>query len=475
MTIGNAPGNAVVNFSGAFFTNYSYNIGTVAGAVGAIYLNGGTTVQTLGSGGGDFQIGNASGTYGYLYVGPGASLLCNEIGVGGENNPSGNGIFEVNGGSVYDNGYVVAARGGMAQTGIVNAYSGLLNFGTNLNDPFSVNWGIGQTTVINLLGGTITTGPVSSNQPINLNENGGTAFGGNTGILNLNGGTAILGYLTGGGTNGTTLVNFNGGTLQADENQGTMFSPNFSAVNVYGNGGTFNNAGYVITIGAPFLAPTGNGVSSITGFTPGAGYIAPPVVTVVRGAGDTTGVGATAIAQINPTTGVVTGVIITSPGFNYTATPTFVVTGGGATTPATITGAAPTPNTSGGTTFTGSGTTSINVGTNTNTYTGPTTLASGTLIMDSAFSGPVVVNGGTMDVLAPLSRPHDCQWRHSQFALSLQRRDNRQWRPFECPLSTQPNTGAITVNDTATLSVAASGSGQFSLRPSPWAAASARP
>ena len=464
MAIGNAPGNAVLNFSGAFLSNYNYNIGLTAGAVGAVYLNGGTTVQTQGSTGTDFQIGNASGAYGYVSVGPGASLICNEIGVGGENNPSGNGIFEVNGGSVYDNGYVVASRGGSAQTGIINVYSGLLNFGTNLNDPFSVNWGVGQTTVINLLGGTITTGPVSLNQPINLNENGGTAHGGNTGILNLNGGTAIVGYLTGGGTNGTTMVNFNGGTLQADENQGTMFSANFSAVNVYGSGGTFNNAGFTITIAAPFLAPTGNGVSSIAGFTPGAGYIAPPIVTISPGVGDTTGVGATAISAINPVTGVVTGITITSPGINYTATPVFTVSGGGATTPATITGAAPTPNTSGGMTFSGSGITTINVGTNTNTYTGPTTLAAGTLILDSAFSGPVVVNGGTMDILNSYPGPTTVNGGtlnilYPESGAIVLNGGNVNL------LSTQPNTSPITVNDTATLSVTVPGSGLGQLSP----------
>ena len=461
MTIGNGPGNAILNIaSTGVLSNYNYNIGAVAGAVGAVYLNGGILTGTQGSSGTDFQIGSASGAFGYVYVGPGAQLFCNEIGVGGENNPSGNGIFEVNGGSVYDNGYVVASRGGSAQTDIINVYSGLLNFGTNLNDPFSVNWGVGQTTVINLLGGTITTGPASLNQPINLNENGGTVNGGNTGILNLNGGTAIVGYLTGGGTNGTTLVNFNGGTLQADENQGTLFSANFSAVNVYGNGGTINNAGFVIAIAAPFLAPTGNGLSSIAGFTPGAGYIAPPVVTVVPGAGDTTGVGATAIAQINPTTGVVTNVIITSHGFNYTATPTFVVTGGGATTPATITGAAPTPNTSGGMTFTGSGITTINVGTNTNTYTGPTTLAAGTLIMDSAFSGPVVVNAGTMDVLAPYPGPTTVNGGTLNILSPYAGATILNGGLLNL-LSTQPNIGAITVGDAATLSVTASGSGQL--------------
>jgi len=74
---------------------------------------------------------------------------------------------------------------------------------------------------------------------------------------------------------------------------------------------------------------------------------------ITPGSGDTTGVGATAIAQINPQTGVVTNVLITCPGTSYTKTPVFTLIGGGATNAATITGATPTPNISGGLTVTG--------------------------------------------------------------------------------------------------------------------------
>ena len=106
------------------------------------------------------------------------------------------------------------------------------------------------------------------------------------------------------------------------------------------------------------------------------GYIAPPIITITNAAGDTTGIGATAIAQINPLTGAVTNVIVTCPGVNYTATPVFVVSGGGATTPAVITGGAPAPNTSGGLTSIGTGTWKL---TGANTYTGNTTISNGTL------------------------------------------------------------------------------------------------
>ena len=118
-----------------------------------------------------------------------------------------------------------------------------------------------------------------------------------------------------------------------------------------------------------------NGIAS---FTSGAGYISPPIVIVNRGAGDTTGVGATAIVQIDRNAGTVTNIVITCPGVNYTATPTFTLSGGGATTPATITGQAPTTNASGNLTVTGAGTLTLGGG---NTYSGTTLINGGTLRM----------------------------------------------------------------------------------------------
>jgi fibronectin-binding autotransporter adhesin len=121
MTVANAAGNAVVNFSGAFLTNYDFNIGTVSGAVGAIYQTSGILTESQGASGSAFQIGDAAGAYGYYYLGAGATMNCGEIGVAGEAAASGNGIMEVNGGTVTDTGYVVVSRGTIGtQTGIFN-------------------------------------------------------------------------------------------------------------------------------------------------------------------------------------------------------------------------------------------------------------------------------------------------------------------------------------------------------------------
>ena len=308
--------------------------------------------------------------------------------------PSGNGIMDVNGGTVIDTGYLVMTRSGTglpAQIGILNVYSGTLNVGTVNGAGLQCNWGTAGTSVVNVMGGTLS---VIGNLSINLNNFNST---GNTGTLNLIGGVAQCGWVTGGANN--TRVNFNGGTLAADENQAVMMQ-GLTAGTVYSAGGTFNNNGFNATIGQQLLAPSGNGVNGISSFTGGAGYIAPPIVAIVNDPSDTTGVGATAIAQINPASGAVTNILITSPGVNYTATPTFVLTGGNPTTPATITSAAPTLNVSGGMTFTGSGTTTLTGG---YTYTGPTVIAGGTLnVISTAVTpsvpGNVVISGAILNL-----------------------------------------------------------------------------
>ena len=215
------------------------------------------------------------------------------------------------------------------------------------------------------------TGGVVSNSTavgINLNTFGSSS---NTAILNLDGGIVQATGVSG----ASARMNFNGGTLRAS-GANTAFVSGLGSATIYSNGATINNNGTAVTFNQPLLAPAGKGVNGIASFASGAGYISPPIVIVNRGAGDTTGVGATAIAQIDRNAGTVTNIIITCPGVNYTATPTFTLSGGGATTPATVTGQAPTTNASGNLTVTGTGTLTLSGG---NTYSGNTLINGGTL------------------------------------------------------------------------------------------------
>jgi hypothetical protein len=78
----------------------------------------------------------------------------------------------------------------------------------------------------------------------------------------------------------------------------------------------------------PILDAAGNGVS-LSGITvSGGGYIGTPVVQIARGAGDTTGAGASALAIID-SNGNLTGLQLTSPGTGYTAPPVVTLAGGG--------------------------------------------------------------------------------------------------------------------------------------------------
>jgi fibronectin-binding autotransporter adhesin len=378
LNVGSAAGNSVVNIpASGSISPYYINIGNVPNAAGAVYQTGGTVSANSASGYDNLSVGNVAGAYGY-YGALGGTFTVNGICVGGENNdggtahfglPGGNGIFEVNGANVSDTGWFVIARQNSGtlgpSTGIVNIFSGSLTYaGGGLVGPWDTN----ETAVINILGGS-----VSGSAGVYLGN------AGYKGILNLNGGVlttpAVAGY------NGPTYavvaygqLNFNGGTLQASA--GSSDFVRVAAADIYSGGATIDNNGASVTINQPLLAPAGNGIHSATVTSGGAGYIAPPILTFSNAPGDTTGNGATAIAQINPATGTVTNVIITCPGQNYTATPTILVSGGGATTPAVITAAAPTPNVSGGLTAIGNGTTVL---AGTNTYSGPTTVSAGTL------------------------------------------------------------------------------------------------
>ncbi len=75
-------------------------------------------------------------------------------------------------------------------------------------------------------------------------------------------------------------------------------------------------------IGAPgftSVRPT-DGVASIAVGSGGSAWTKPPIVTIARAGGDTTGTGATAVATIN-SSGAISAVIVTNPGVGYTAPP----------------------------------------------------------------------------------------------------------------------------------------------------------
>jgi autotransporter-associated beta strand protein len=387
MTVGGASSDAVLNISGNL-TSSNLFIGNNSGAVGVVNQTAGTV--TLSGGTGDFlNVGNMDASFGY-YNAMGGTLNVTGISIGGENNPNvwppqgtGDGIMEVRGATINNNGWITMARGGNAQTGILNVYSGLLTYsggGIGCNWQFS---GSGQTSIINIMGGSVT----STNQGVNFRQ------AGDTGILNLK-----AGLLKGTAVTGNGVVNFNGGTLQAAGSTGDFVD--VSRATVFSGGATIDDGGNAVIINQPLQAPNGYGVSGITFTTGGSGYVAPPIVSISGGAGSN----ATAVATVAG--GAVTAIAVTCPGTGYSAGDTLSVgfSGGGANAnpptgvAATLTAS---PLVSGGLTKQGAGTLTLSAA---NTYTGVTLVNNGTLRVDGPpvlhlsfdnVSGSTVFNDGT--------------------------------------------------------------------------------
>ena len=407
--------NSRLNVSGTLAISNLW-IGHLTGGAGAVYQTGGAVTLNQAAGTDNFRIGSGTNGYGY-YNFSGGTLNVAQVNVTSAGRGDKTvGVLEISGGSFTSSDRFAVGTGITAGRGVLNVSGGTVNFSTTANGLSLIanganGVGSGVTGILNVGGGATAAQVVG---PSTATAGRGLVLAG----VNITNSLAIANLLPNGTltVNGvsatqaapTNLFNFNGGTLKATAlNLGTSFfnSANIPGVYVYGNGGTIDNSGTAITIGNKLVAPTGNGISGIASFTGGAGYLGAPFVSVVNGLGDTTGFGATAIAQIDSSTGgatsgQVTNVVITNPGNGYTVAPTFTLIGGGATTPATITGTAPTANISGGLTFIGSGKTTLS---GVSTYTGATAVSGGTLALSG--SGSIgsssainLAGGSTLDV-----------------------------------------------------------------------------
>ena len=409
---GNLTVNSRLNVSGTLAISNLW-IGHLTGGAAAVYQTSGSVTLNQAAGTDNFRIGSGTNGYGY-YNFSGGTLNVAQANVtsAGTRGDKTIGVLDITGGSFTSSDRFAVGTGVTAGRGVLNVSGGTVNFSTTANALSLIANGAnavgsGVTGILNVGGGataaqvigpsTATTGRGLVLAGVNITNSLAVANLLPNGTLTVNGVSATQAAPT-------NLFNFNGGTLKATAlNLGASFfnSASIAGVYVYANSGTIDNNGTAITIGNQLLAPTGNGIGGIAFFTGGAGYLGAPFVAVSRGGGDTTGFGATAIAQIDSsiggaTSGQVTNVVITNPGNGYTAAPTFTLTGGGATTPATITGATPTANVSGGLTFIGSGKTTLS---GVSTYTGATTVGGGTLALSGSgsitSSSTIILAGGT--------------------------------------------------------------------------------
>lgn len=166
----------------------------------------------------------------------------------------------------------------------VNINGGSLNLNADTDLRFSVNGNSGVNAV-NLNSGTITswsgnqTGAGSGVLAFNQGNNGSV-----NNTFNLNGGTLTINQIISGGSGGTRIFNFNGGTLKPTAANASFFASGVaSAANVLASGAIIDTAGYNITIGQTLadggggggLTKTGNGTLTLTG---GYGYTGPTIV-----------------------------------------------------------------------------------------------------------------------------------------------------------------------------------------------------
>jgi autotransporter-associated beta strand protein len=393
--------NAMLNISTSD-TTYELWLGDRAGSgqVGAAYQTAGDVALTRGAGVNDLRIGSVASGRGYYKL-SGGTLTVNEIGIGAANNDT-IGIMDITGGVFTDNGWLAVARGGATSSGLLNITGGSASAAR-----VDMNWSstAGALSVINVGGGnTPATLSVLPGSTLGVNLGGSGTTAGTYSIVNLRtNGTLNTGIVRAWQPAPTSLLNFDGGTLQANTNLGNFLTDgNIDGVYVYPNGGTIDNAGKSVTVDRPLSAPTGLGVSSITGpSTQGSGYVGAPFVTITGGTytAPTTAYAVMADDGTGKGTFKVSSIMVSSRGIYSVAPTTVTLTGGGASFAASGFAISTTANTSGGMTFMGSGVTTLS---GANTYTGATVVASGTvkqggpllyLSFDNT-NGTTVVNSG---------------------------------------------------------------------------------
>ena len=195
-------------------------------------------------------------------------------------------------------------------------------------------------------------------------------------------------------------VSFDGGTWQSAETKDILRSSTGlipDLVTVYAGGATFEAlaSGNTMSVGAPLVAPAGQGIASVALPEKFRKVAAPPAVAII---GESAVAGGAVLRCVyDHALGEVTGIEVVTPGHGYTTAPTVKVRLGAdveQVTPMLGPVAA-----GGGVTVKGPGTVAFLC---TNTYAGVTTVKSGTLKCQCDYAvpsnGAVRVEGGVLDL-----------------------------------------------------------------------------
>jgi len=417
-TMSNAPAVSAGTLrvpSGKVVTTGVVRVGNVSGSNGVMVVSGGTVQANNASGqfNPGISVGSAFSSGGSIQMSSGTLSVVDELALG--SGAAGYAGMNFSGGSAGIGSYLVVGFSG--DTAVLNQSGGSMAVLTNcltISAGSSTAVGVG-----NFSGGTFTS---INNTNGNSGGRGGAYVGENgtgfmnvmgsasltligdanllmgrtgtasAGTVNLDGGTVTTAQVSRGA--GSATLGFNGGTLKASTNNAN-FVNGLNSATIYAGGAAINDGGFSVTVGQPLAAPSGYGISSIPVSSGGAGYLDAPAVVISGGNGSN----ATAIAQINYLTGVVTNILVTCPGSGYLNGDGISVNiTGGVGTGATAGTPVWTANVGGGLTKLGAGTLTLS---GANTYSGNTLVGGGQLLVTPAHqvTGNVTVtNGATFGV-----------------------------------------------------------------------------
>lgn len=359
------------------------NVGSVLGGTGILKITGGT----ISGGNQDIRAGT-NGGFGVVNMTGGSVTLGNYL-VAGIVGAGSAGIWNISGGTVQTVGNTSGTLGATAGAfGVANVTGtgSYTSTGNTANGASGIFVGEAGNGVLNVSGGgSLTLGGIVTSAGLDIGRNNVAT---SSGVVNLGtGGTIATNIVRHSGAAASGIFNFHGGTLKAaagiantgtTTGTGNSFMGGLTGAYVYGEGGTIDNNAQNITITQALLAPTLSGATSIStaGFTTTTGFTTAPLVSITGG----TGTGMTANAVVDGS-GNLTGFVVTNPGSGYTPGDTLTVAlngGGYGTVTSSDTAVTLGANTSGGMTFTGTGTTTLPTA---NTYTGTTNLSAGKLLL----------------------------------------------------------------------------------------------
>jgi hypothetical protein len=213
----------------------------------------------------------------------------------------------------------------------------------------------------------------------------GSAFTSTTPTVNLTGGTPTLPAVA-------TGVSVNGGTLTSIfttvSGSGYTTAP---TVTITGGTGATGTATLTTAAGWDYNGTAGIGVISAITINSGTGYTVAPTVTITGGGGT----GATATATFSAATGAVTSITLTAAGTGYTSAPTVTITGTGTGAAAIASVNTTTGVVSGLSLTTGSGYTNATV-----SFSGGGAAAT-PIISNGAITGFTLTNVGSGYITAP--------------------------------------------------------------------------